>query len=240
MAMTIEKDLPTIVLVHGAWADGSSWSRVIRLIQQKGFPVRAVQLPLTGLGDDSTTTRRALADIVGPIVLVGHSWGGSVITEVGLDADADVKALVYIAAFANDAGQSGSDLLAPYPTPGVMGAIRPYGEGFLLITDAGMADVIAHDLPATETKALAAIQRPLATSSFGDRVSTPAWRSLPSWYVVAQDDRAISPQMQRDFATRMGAQITELASSHMVVLSHPGEVTDVILAAVSASAKDAA
>jgi pimeloyl-ACP methyl ester carboxylesterase len=240
MATMIEKDTPTVVLVHGAWADGSSWGRVVPLLQQKGIAVRAVQLPLTGLADDVAIVRRALADIVGPVVLVGHSWGGSVITEAGLDPAGNVRALVFIAAFANDAGQSGSDVLAPYPTPGVMGAIRPYGEAFLLVTDAGMADVIAHDLPATETRVLAAVQRPFASSAFGDRVGTPAWRTLPSWYAVADDDRAISPQMQRDFATRMGAEITEIASSHMAVLSHPTEVADVILAAVAASVKDAA
>lgn len=238
MATTPENDTPTVVLVHGAWADGSSWGRVIPLLQQKNIVARAVQLPLTGLADDAATVRRALADIAGPIILVGHSWGGSVISEVGLDAD--VKALVFIAAFANDAGQSGSDLLAPYPTPGVMGAIREYGEGFLLVTDAGMADVIAHDLPAAETKVLAAVQRPLAASSFGDRVGTPAWRTLPSWYVVADEDRAISPQMQRDFATRMEAEVTGLASSHMAVLSHPEEVAKVILDAVASSATAAA
>jgi pimeloyl-ACP methyl ester carboxylesterase len=228
---TIDRNAPTVVLVHGAWADGSSWGRVIPRLQQQGLAVRAVQLPLTGLADDAAVVRRCLSDIAGPVVLVGHSWGGSVITEAGLAPS--VKALVYVAAFANDAGQSGSDLLEPYPTPGVMGAIRDYGEGYLLITDTGMAEVIAHDLPADEAKVLASVQRPLAASTFGDRVTSPAWRERPSWYVVAEGDRAISPDMQRDFATRMAAQVSGVDSSHMAVLSRPDEVSAVIVAAIT-------
>ena len=170
---------PTVVLVHGAWADGSSWSGVIRRLQAKEIFVRAVQLPLTALADDVAALRRTLADTDGPIVLVGHSWGGSVITEGG--DDAKVRALVYVAAFANDAGETGADLLAPYPRPGVMDAIRPDGGGFLLVTEAGMADVIASDLTGDEARLLGAVQRPLAAATFGDKVSSTAWKHVPTW-----------------------------------------------------------
>lgn len=227
---------PTVILVHGAWADGSSWSKVIRRLQADGLSVRAAQLPLTALEDDVAALRRVLADTSGPIVLVGHSWGGSVITEAGNDAK--VRALVYVAAFSNDAGETGADLLEPYPRAGVMDAIRPDGQGFLLVTEAGMADVIAADLPKEETQLLVAVQRPLSAATFGDKVTAAAWRTLPAWYIVSGDDRAISPQMQRDLAARMKAKTIELPASHMSVLSHPDEVAAVVKEAVAAVAAD--
>ena len=198
--------------------------------------MRTVQLPLTSLADDVAVLRRTLADTDGPVVLVGHSWGGSVITEGGTDAK--VQALVYVAAFANDAGETGADVLAPYPEPGVMSAIRPDGQGFLLVTEAGMADVIASDLDREEAKLLAAVQRPLSATVFGDKVTAPAWKSVPTWYVISGEDRAISPQMQRDLAARMSAKTVELPSSHMSVLSHPTEIAAVIIEAVTAIAAD--
>jgi len=217
---------PTILLVHGAWADGSSWLPIIRLLLKAGYAVRSIQIPLTGLADDVAAVQRTIADVDGPIVLVGHSWGGTVVTEAGTDPR--IKALVYVAAFGNEAGQSGGELLEPYPPLGVMGAIRPDNQGFLLVTDDGMANIIAHDMPIEEARALVAVQRPLAQSVFGDKVTTPAWQSRPSWYLVASDDRAFSPEIQRDIARKVGATTSEVAASHMLILSHADEVAAVI------------
>ena len=223
---------PTVVLVHGAWADGSSWSRVIPLLQAKGIRVLGVQNPLTSLADDVTATKRVLADVDGPVVLVGHSWAGTVITEAGNDPK--VKALVYVAAFANKEGQSGGDLVAAYPKTPALGTVWDDGHGFLRQTEQGMMDNFAADLPKSEARTLFVTQGPLAASTFGDKVTVPAWRTVPSWYVVSANDRVIAPQMERDLAAQMKAKTTVLQSSHVSLLSHPREVAAVIEDAVAA------
>ncbi|USI72846.1 alpha/beta fold hydrolase [Sphingomonas morindae] len=225
---------PTVVLVHGAWADGSSWSKVIPLLQAKGIRVMGVQNPLTSLADDVTATQRVLADIEGPVVLVGHSWAGTVITEAGNDPK--VKALVYVAAFANKEGQSGGDLVGAYPKSPALGTVWDDGHGFLRQTEQGMIDNFAPDLPRAEARTLFVTQGPLAASTFGDKVTRVAWRTVPSWYIVSGNDRVISPQMERDLAAQMKARTTVLASSHVSLLSHPVEVARVIAEAVASIA----
>jgi pimeloyl-ACP methyl ester carboxylesterase len=225
---------PTVVLVHGAWADGSSWSKVIPLLQAKGIRVMGVQNPLTSLADDVTATQRVLADVEGPVVLVGHSWAGTVITEAGNDPK--VKALVYVAAFANKEGQSGGDLVGAYPKPPALGTVWDDGHGFLRQTEQGMIENFAPDLPPAEARTLFVTQGPLAASTFGDKVTRAAWRTVPSWYIVSRNDRVISPQMERDLAAQMKARTTELASSHVSLLSQPVEVARVIEEAVASIA----
>ena len=225
---------PTVVLVHGAWADGSSWSKVIPLLQAKGIRVMGVQNPLTSLADDVTATQRVIADVDGPVVLVGHSWAGTVITEAGNDPK--VKALVYVAAFANKEGQSGGDLVGAYPKPPALGTIWDDGHGFLRQTEQGMIDNFAPDLPRAEARTLFVTQGPLAASTFGDKVTKAAWRTVPSWYIVSANDRVIAPQMERDLAAQMKAKTTVLASSHVSLLSHPADVARVIEEAVASVA----
>lgn len=225
---------PTVVLVHGAWADGSSWSKVIPLLQAKGIRVLGVQNPLTSLADDVAATQRVLADVDGPVVLVGHSWAGTVITEAGNDPK--VKALVYVAAFANKEGQSGGDLVGAYPKPPALGTVWDDGHGYLRQTEQGMIDNFAPDLPRAEARTLFVTQGPLAASTFGDKVTKAAWRTVPSWYIVSANDRVIAPQMERDLAAQMKAKTIVLASSHVSLLSHPKEVAAVIEEAVAAVA----
>ncbi|WP_342249103.1 alpha/beta fold hydrolase [Sphingomonas sp. OTU376] len=226
---------PTVVLVHGAWADGSSWSKVIPLLQAKGIRVMTVQNPLTSLADDVAATRRVLAAVQGPVVLVGHSWAGTVITEAGTDPK--VKALVYVAAFANKEGQSGGDLVGAYAKTPALGTVWDDGQGFLRQTEQGMLENFAPDLPKEEARTLFVTQGPLAASTFGDKVTTPAWRTVPSWYVVSANDRVINPQMERDLAAAMKAKTTVLQSSHVSLLSHPQEVAAVIEDAVATVSK---
>lgn len=217
---------PTIVLVHGAWADGSSWNKVIPLLQAKGYTVFAVQNPLTSLAADVAATRQVLQSTTGPVVLVGHSWAGTVITEAGNDPR--VAALVYVAAFANDDGQSAGELVDAYPKTPALSTIRDDGHGFLYLTEQGAIENFAADLPRAEAKTLAVTQGALAASTFGDKVSKAAWKTHPTWYVVSANDRVINPQLERDVAKRMNAKTTVLPSSHVSLLSHPKEVAKVI------------
>ncbi|MDO6414215.1 alpha/beta hydrolase [Sphingomonas sp. BIUV-7] len=232
--VTGDASRPTVVLVHGAWADASRWSKVIPLLQAKGIRVLAVQNPLTSLADDVAATKRVLADAAGPVVLVGHSWAGTVITEAGTDPK--VKALVYVAAFANKEGQTGGDLVGGYPRPPALSTVWDDGHGFLRQTEQGMVDNFTPDLPPAEARTLFVTQGPLAASTFGDKVTVPAWRTVPSWYVVSANDRVIAPQMERDLAAQMKAKTTVQRSSHVSLLSHPREVAAVIEEAVQAAA----
>lgn len=223
---------PTVVLVHGAWADGSSWQRVIPLLQARSIRVMIVQNPLTSLADDVAATKRVLATIDGPVVLVGHSWAGAVITEAGNDPK--VKALVYVAAFGNAEGETGQALIAGYPQPPALSAVEADSQGFTSLSETGVVRDMAADLPESEARVLFVTQGPLAASTFTDTVTTAAWRTRPSWYVVSADDRVVAPQMQRFFAERMKAHTSELRSGHLSILSHPTEVADVISQAFDA------
>lgn len=220
---------PSVVLVHGAWADGSSWNAVIPLLQAQGLKVVAVQIPLTSLADDVGAVRRALERQGGPVLLVGHSWGGMVITEIGRHAN--VAGLVYVAAFAPAEGESVEDLLGNKsvpPPPGLAG-IAPDAEGFLWQTADNVAQNFAQDVPAAQARLIAATQKPIAARAFGTKVGAPAWNARPNWYIVADRDRMIPPEAQRAFAGRMKARTTVLSSSHNPMLSQPAEVAAVIV-----------
>jgi len=216
----------TVVLVHGAFADGSSWDKVIPLLQAKGLRVVAVQNPLTSLADDVAATKRAIDASPGPVVLVGHSWGGVVITEAGNDDK--VTALVYVAAFAPDDGQSVADAAKDTPPPPGRASIKPDAVGFLSLTPEGMAKDFAFDVPAAQTKIMAVTQGPVNSKCFGEKVTTAAWKKKPSWYIVADKDRMIDPEQQKSMAQRIKAKTTVVPSSHVVMLSHPADVANVI------------
>lgn len=221
---------PTVILVHGAWADASSWARVIPLLQRAGVAVKAVQNPTTSLAADVAATRHALEQVSGPVVLVGHSWGGTVITEAGNDPK--VKALVYVAAFAPDVGESTGDQVAAHPAPPGLSTVSADTTGSLVMSVDGFLHNVAQDLPAEEARVLAAVSPPLGASTFGDKVTQAAWQTRPNWYVLSTEDRAVSVELQHALVARLKARTTELAASHMSLLSQPQAVADVILDAV--------
>ncbi len=220
----------TAVLVHGAWADGSSWRRVIRLLLEKGIDVVAVQNPTTSLADDVDATKRVLDAIKGPVVLVGHSWGGTVITQAGNSAN--VKALVYVAAFAPDAGQSTGDQVGAHEAPPGLSGVTDIGNGKLMMSVESWISNVAQDLPESEARLLAAVQTPLGLPTFNDKVTQTAWSDRPTFYVVSNEDRAVSVELQRQLAVKMKAKTTELQASHMSLLSAPAALAEVIYGAV--------
>jgi pimeloyl-ACP methyl ester carboxylesterase len=218
---------PTIVLVHGAFADGSSWSKVIPILEHDGYSVTAVQIPLTSLADDIATTKRALESQKGPVVLVGHSYGGAVITGAAA-GNANVKSLVYVAAFAPDANEPLAPAGSKFAAPPLNAALVPDSGGFLYIDRAKFRENFCQDVPEAEARVMAATQKPLHNSAFGAAVPEAAWKTIPSWYIVSSNDRAINPDLERFYAKRAGAKTTEIASSHVAFLSHPQEVVKVI------------
>ncbi len=226
---------PEVVLIHGAFADGSSWSKVIPLLQQKGIEVTSVQNPLSSLGDDVAAARRAIAKADRDVVLVGHSWGGTVISEAGNDPR--VKALVYVAAFAPDSGQASAELGKQYPTPPGIAKLVVGSGGYLHLPAAAVAGDFAQDLPLAETALIAATQGPIRAANFAEKIGTAAWKTRPSWYVVAGQDRMIDPRLQRDMAKTIGAHVTELATSHVPMLAQPEAVATVIADAVEQVAR---
>jgi len=215
-----------IVLVHGAWADGSCWSKVITLLQAKGFHVVAVQNPLTSLDDDVAATKRIIALQDGPVILVGHSYAGVVITEAGNDPK--VVGLVYVAAFAPKEGESINSVSKPYPPAPLGSELRPDAQGFLTATRKGIAEDMAQDLTEREQELLTATQGETAAAVFGATVTTAAWRSKPSWAVIAGNDRAIPPELEKDEAASIRATSITLPSNHLAMLSHPREVAELI------------
>jgi pimeloyl-ACP methyl ester carboxylesterase len=224
---------PTIVLVHGAFADASGWDAVIRILQGKGYEVSAVQNPLSSYDADIETTKRLIDAQTGPTVVVAHSYGGAVITAAAA-GNPNVKSLVYIAAFANDVDEPLGALLEKYPSKAVK-AFRPDAAGLLTIDRAQFHDIFAQDLPRAQTDVMAVTQKPLASSAFGAKTSVAAWRTTPSWFIVAQGDNVIPPDLERFFAKRMGATTSEIKSSHAVFMSHPKEVAAVIESAARAA-----
>ena len=219
-----------IVLVHGAFADGSSWSRVIPILQAKGYNVTAVQNPLTSLADDVAATQRALARQNGPVILVGHSWGGVVITEAGMDPK--VVGLVYVAAFGPDEGEQVGELGKNYPPPPALAAPQVDDKGFMTLSVDAFKK-FGSDLPASDASVAAATQGPIAAAAFGAQVSGVAWKTKPSWYIVSTLDQAIAPDEERFFAKRMNAKTTELKASHVSMLSQPKAVAAVIMDAAA-------
>jgi pimeloyl-ACP methyl ester carboxylesterase len=224
---------PNIVLVHGAWADGSCWSDVIQRLQADDYNVTAVQLPETSLADDVAKVRHVLGRQGGPTIAVGHSYGGQVITSLGTDAP-NVVGLVYIAAFGLDEGESIGALLEQGgpPTP-ALANLDIDDQGFARIPEDDFVGHFAGDIDPVKARVMFAVQQPLHTSTLGDVMGTPAWKSLPSWYLVATNDEAIPPDAERQFAQRMGADTTEVASGHCAMVSHPEETVERIVAAAN-------
>ncbi|MGA9355626.1 MAG: alpha/beta hydrolase [Terriglobales bacterium] len=215
-----------IVLVHGAWADGSCWSQVIALLQAKGFHVVAVQNPLTSLADDVAATKRIIALQDGPAILVGHSYAGVVITEAGNDPK--VVGLVYIAAFAPGDGESINSVSKPYPPAPLGSELRPDAQGFLTATPKGIAEDMAQDLSNGQQQILTATPGQTSSSVFGATVTTAAWKSKPSWALIAGNDRAIPRQLEKDEAATIKATSITVPANHLAMLSHPKEVAELI------------
>ena len=232
--MKNENAKTSVVLVHGAWADGSSWNKVITLLQGQGFNVTAVQNPLKSLAEDVATTKRAIESQPGNVILVGHSYGGAVITEAAA-GNSKVKGLVYVAAFAPDEGESLGPLAERFAPAPLGSAVAPDSAGFLFIDRTKFQSVFANDLSKEEASLLAATQKPLAASIFGEPVRAAAWKNIPSWYVVSTQDNAINPDLERFMAKRMGAKTKEIKASHVGFISNPAEIAKVIEAAALAN-----
>jgi len=228
----------TVILVHGAFADGGSWGNVIPLVEQAGYDVIAVQNPLTSYAEDVATTRRVIDAQSGPVVLVGHSYGGAVITKAALGAT-NVKALVYVAAFGPDEGENLQSLLQQYPSK-IGGALVPDAAGFLYIDRAQFKEVFAADVSEPVLSVMSASQKPIASQTFGQVYEAPAWKEIPSWYLVANEDEAINPDLERMFAQRMKATTREVNSSHVPFASNPSVVAELIIEAAQATAERAA
>jgi pimeloyl-ACP methyl ester carboxylesterase len=222
-----------IVLVHGAFADGSSWSKVIPLLQAKGYKVTSVQNPLTSFQEDVAAAKRAISVQDGPVILVGHSYGGVVITEAGNDPK--VVGLVYVAAFAPDAGQSIVDISKDFPKPIGLEKVVPQPDGFLLLSADGVETGFAQDLSKEEKALITAVQPQTHGSIFAAQPTRAAWRTRPSWYIVATNDHMIAPEQEVSMAKQLKATTTSLPSSHVVMLSHPKEVAQVIEDAANAT-----
>ncbi|MET0266973.1 MAG: alpha/beta hydrolase [Duganella sp.] len=222
-----------IVLVHGAFNDGSSWAEVIGRLQNKGYRVSAVQNPLTSLADDVAATRRVVERQDGDVLLVGHSWAGVVVTEAGNAPK--VKALAYLSAIVPDSGESAADFLTRRNAP--MDGLRPDANGLLWLDGPEQyRAVMAHDVPLEKVRILAATQQPIAASAFAQKVGTAAWRTRPSWYLMTEDDHALPPAVQRWTIKHIGANSISLRSSHMSIISSPQEVADFIDRAARGSA----
>lgn len=216
-----------IVLVHGAWADGSCWSGVIERLQASGHTVTAPQFPLNALGGDVDRLRQVLVRQDGPTLLVGHSYGGQIMTALGTDAP-NAVGLVFIAGFGLDQGESIGALLAGGPPPPAVAHLDVDANGSAWLPEDDFIQHFAPDVPAAKARVMFAAQQPLAYSAFDEVMGTPAWKSLPSWYMVAESDEVIPPDAERSFAQRMGAVTVEAASSHVAMVSHPDEVADLI------------
>lgn len=219
---------PTIVFVHGLWADGSCWNNVISTLQAEGYDVVSAQNPTTSLEEDVAATKRALDRTQGPVILVGHSWGGFVITEAGNDSR--VVGLVYVAAFAPDANETPVDLLGK-AAPNDLSKYFQVSNGFMTLTKEGIKNAFAADLTAKQQLELFATQTPASQSVFGAKNTVPAWKQKPSWYIVAKNDRAINPELERMMAKKINATTIESESSHVVMLAKPNDVLKMVKAA---------
>jgi len=228
-------DKPNIVLVHGAWADGSCWSAVIESLQARGYTVTAPQFPETSLADDVARLRQVLRRQTGPTVLVGHSYGGQIMTALGADS-AGVAGLVYIAAFGLAEGESLGSLLAGGPPTASLAHLVVDEQGFAWIPEQDFVGHFAAGVDPVKARVLWAVQQGLSMSTFEDVMGVPAWKSHPSWYLVSTADEAIPPDAERMFARRMSATTVEVASGHLAMVSHPRDVVELIEAAVAASA----
>jgi pimeloyl-ACP methyl ester carboxylesterase len=225
-------DRPNIVLVHGAWADGSCWNGVIERLQAHGFHVQAPQFPLSSLADDVARLRQVLEFQDGATIVVGHSYGGQIMTALSDEAP-NVVGLVYIAAFGLDEGESLGALLSGGPPMPALAHLFTDSRGFGWLSEDDFVNHFAVGVDPTVARVMYAVQQPLAVSAFEDVMGVPAWKSLPSWYLVAQNDEAIPPDAERQFAQRMGATTIEIPSSHLAMVSHPYEVAELIESAAA-------
>jgi pimeloyl-ACP methyl ester carboxylesterase len=223
-----------IVLVHGLWADGSSWSKVIPILKNAGHRVIAVQLAAHSLADDVATVKRAIDLVGGPTILVAHSFGGFVITNAGYN-NKNVTGLVYVSAFAPDEGESAVNFVPVASLP--PGLLVFDSGGFAYLNPKMFHEAFAQDVNATEAETLAVVQKPAHQSLFTERSGPPAWKQLPTWFEVSESDRIIPPDAQRQFAQRMNATTISLNSSHASLVSHPNEIAQLILDAARASTK---
>lgn len=222
---------PTIIFVHGVWADGSSFVDQITALQSKGYNVISVQNPVTSLDDDVAATKRAIAMAPGKVILVGHSWGGFVITQAG--DDPKVSGLVYIAAFAPDSGESVATLSSKGPATDISKYFITSGE-FIFLSKEGMQKSFAQDLSIKLQNLIYATQIPLKQSAFNDKSISPAWKEKASWYIVTKQDKALSPELQRFMSKRIKARTVEIESGHVAMFSHSKEILGVIEEAASA------
>jgi pimeloyl-ACP methyl ester carboxylesterase len=225
-------ELPNIVLVHGAWADGSSWSAVVERLQAEGYSVTAPQFPETSLADDVARLRQVLNRQTGPTIVAGHSYGGQIMTALGADAP-NVVALVYIAAFGLDEGESLGALLGSGPPTPALAHLIVDEHGFAWLPEEDFVAHFASDVDPVKARVMYAVQQGLSMSTFEDVMGVPAWKSFPTWYLVATGDEALPPDAERMFARRMGAQTVEVPSSHLAMVSHPAEVVRLIEAAAN-------
>ena len=228
--MLRDLDSPTVVIAHGAWIGATSWREVIALLQLKGVRVIAVQSPLTALADDVDAVIRAVNQQRRSVVLVGHGYGGTVITQAGNHPR--VVALVYVSAFAPDIGESTTNAREDYPPPACIGRLAVDAGGFLSLAPEAVVEFLAHDLPAMEGSVIAAAQKPIRAGALLDRVTEAAWHTRRSWYAVTENDRMLSPIVQREIANRIGAETLVLHASHVPFLSKPMETAGVIFTAV--------
>jgi pimeloyl-ACP methyl ester carboxylesterase len=218
---------PNILLVHGAWADGSCWSDVVAQLQARGYSVTAPQFPETSLADDVARLRQVLDLLNGPTLVVGHSYGGQIMTALG-EETSNVVGLVYIAAFGLDHGETiGALLQAGPPTP-ALAHLKIDSRGFAWLPEDDFVGHFAADIDPRKAKVMYAVQQALSASTLEDVMGVPAWKALPTWYLVAADDQAIPPDAERAFAKRMGATTVEIQSNHCAMVSHPNEVVDLI------------
>lgn len=215
---------PRLVLVHGAWADGTGWQKIIPLLEEQGYPVIATQNPLSSIADDVATTKRVIdaESQLGPVIVVGHSYGGVTISGAAA-GNPNVKALVYLAAFAPDANEVAAAFLEQYPS--LLGtALVPDAAGYLYVDRAKFREVFAGDVGRTEARVMAAVQKPVNSHIFGESLVAAAWREIPAWYLVSKQDNTINPELQRFYAQRMGATTSEIDASHVAFISRPREV----------------
>jgi len=229
MSQSNSKGIKNVVLVHGAFADGSCWSKVIPPLQTKGYDVIAVQNPLTSLADDVAAARRTIAQMDGPVLLVAHSYGGMVISEAGKDPK--VAGLLYIAALVPEDGQNANDVNAAMPTTGVEKEFRVSPDGFVSLSMKAINENFVPDASPEERKLIYATQVPLAASAGEEKVQSPAWKTKPSWFIVAAQDGVINPDLERFKAKLIKATTIELKSGHVPMISQPNKVTDFIIEA---------
>jgi len=220
-----------VVLVHGAYADGSCWSEIIPLLTAKGFKVSAVQLPLSAVAEDVAAATRIINAQDGPVLLVGHSYGGAVITEAGNNPK--VAGLVYVAAFAPEEGESPGSLAGGYPPTEVFSELNPIDDGYLLLTQKGVYDYFAQDLAPDKKYQVLATQGATQGAIFETPIGPAAWHSKPSWFIIAENDKAIQPQQEMDTAKRMGAKTLTLQTSHLPMLAEPAKVADFMIQAAA-------